>query len=445
VFWGGIERRRILSVDQVTENRPHGQEGYAVEKNVAGSEAVREVRSQLDEIVREGARRMLAAALEDEVLRFVESYAEELDDAGRRQVVRNGHLPTRTVITGAGPLEIRQPRVRDRRGLGDENAIQFRSSILPPYLRRSKNIDELIPWLYLRGISTGDFQEALQALLGPAVKNLAATTINRLMKVWEEEYEAWNRRDLSGKEYVYIWADGVYFNIRLGDERQCLLVVIGATRDGTKELLGILDGVRESKQSWRELLLDLKSRGLTFHPKLATGDGALGFWGALEEVFPLTREQRCWVHKTANILNKLPKSVQPKAKADLHEIWMAETKKDAEKAFDAFLAKYSAKYPGATDCLAKDRDVLLTFYDFPAEHWIHIRTTNPIESTFGTVRHRHRKTKGSGSRKSCLAMVFKLMQAAERKWRRLNAAKHILHLIAGYKFQDGIMQERDAA
>ena len=388
---------------------------------------------------------MLAAALEEEVHRFVEGYAEVLDDVGRRQVVRNGHLPKRTVITGAGPLEIRQPRVRDRRGAGDESGVQFRSSILPPYLRRSKNIDELIPWLFLRGISTGDFQEALQALLGLAAKGLSATTINRLMKVWEEQYEAWNRRDLSGKEYVYIWADGVYFNIRLGGERQCLLVVIGATRDGTKELLGILDGVRESKQSWRELLLDLKFRGLSLHPKLATGDGALGFWAALEEVFPQTRQQRCWVHKTANILNKLPKSVQPKAKGDLHEIWMAETKKDAEKAFDTFLAKYKAKYPGATDCLAKDRDVLLTFYDFPAEHWIHIRTTNPIESTFATVRHRHRKTKGSGSRKACLAMVFKLMQAAERKWRRLNAANHILHLLAGYKFEDGIMQERDAA
>ena len=416
-----------------------------MEKKVAGCVAAREVRSQLDQVVREGARRMLSAALEDEVQRFVERHAADRDNAGRRQVVRNGHLPKRAVITGAGQLEIRQPRVRDRRGVSDESSVQFRSSILPPYLRRSKNIDELIPWLYLRGISTGDFQEALQALLGPAAKGLSATTINRLMKVWEEEYDAWNRRDLSGKEYVYIWADGVYFNVRLGGERQCLLVVIGATQDGTKELLGILDGVRESKQSWRELLLDLKARGLAFQPMLATGDGAIGFWAALKEVFPQTREQRCWVHKTANILNKLPKSVQPKAKADIHEIWMAETKKDAEKAFDTFLAKYKAKYPGATDCLAKDRDVLLTFYDFPAEHWVHIRTTNPIESTFDTVRHRHRKTKGSGSRSACLAMVFKLMQAAERKWRRLNAAKHILHLLAGYKYEDGIMQERDAA
>lgn len=388
---------------------------------------------------------MLAAALEDEVERFIESHAHLRDDAGRRQVVRNGHLPKRSVLTGAGPIEVQQPRVRDRRGTGHEQAVQFRSSLLPPYLRRSKNMDELIPWLYLRGISTGDFQEALQALLGPAAKGLSATTITRLMKVWEEEYEGWSRRDLSGKEYVYIWVDGIYFNIRLGDERQCLLVVIGATREGRKELVGILDGVRESKQSWGELLLALKARGLASLPKLATGDGALGFWAALAEIFPTTREQRCWVHKTANILNKMPKSVQPKAKADLHEIWMAETKDDAEKAFDLFVAKYGAKYQSATDCLSKDHDVLLTFYDFPAEHWVHIRTTNPIESTFDTVRHRHRKTKGSGSRKACLAMVFKLMQAAERKWRRLNAAKHILHLLAGYKYKDGIMQERDAA
>ena len=445
MFRGEIERRRILSVDEIAEDRPHGQEGYAVETRVSGIEAAVEVRSQLDEIVRDGAQRMLAAALEDEVERFVECHSGVRDAGGRRQVVRNGRLPQRTVMTGAGPLEIHQPRVRDRRGAGSEDAVQFRSSLLPPYLRRSKSIDELIPWLYLRGVSTGDFQEALQALVGAAAKNLSATTINRLMRVWEEEYETWNHRDLSGKEYVYIWADGIHFKVRLTGERQCLLVVVGATRDGTKELLGILDGVRESKQSWRELLLDLKARGLAFSPLLAAGDGALGFWGAVQEEFPETREQRCWVHKTANILNKLPKSVQPKAKTDIHEIWMAETRKDAEKAFDVFIAKYEAKYSKATGCLEKDREALLTFYDFPAEHWVHIRTTNPIESIFATVRHRHRKTKGSGSRKAGLAMVFKLVQAAERKWRRLNAAKHLLHLLAGYKYEDGIMQERDAA
>jgi putative transposase len=445
VFGGEIERRRILSVDELAEDRPHGQEGYAVKTRISGSEAAVEVRSQLDEIVRNGAQRMLVSALEDEVERFIERHEGARDELGRRQVVRNGHLPERTVLTGAGPLEIQQPRVRDRRGVGSKDAVKFRSSLLPPYLRRSNNIDELIPWLYLRGVSTGDFQEALQSLVGPAAKNLSATTINRLMKVWEEEYEVWNRRDLSSKEYVYIWADGIHFKVRLTGERQCLLVVIGATRDGTKELLGILDGERESKQSWRELLLDLKARGLAFSPLLAAGDGALGFWGAVEEEFPQTREQRCWVHKTANILNKLPKSVQPKAKPDLQEIWMAETKLNAEKAFDLFVAKYGTKYPKAVGCLEKDREVLLTFYDFPAEHWVHIRTTNPIESTFGTVRHRHRKTKGSGSRAAGLAMVFKLVQAAERKWRRLNAAKHILHLLAGYKYEDGIMQERDAA
>ncbi len=310
---------------------------------------------------------------------------------------------------------------------------------------KSKSIEELIPWLYLKGISTGDFQEALQALLVEGAKGLSATTINRLVKIWEDEHQAWSRRSLAGKEYVYIWADGIYFNIRLEDDRQCILVIMGATPEGKKELLGIWDGYRESTQSWRELLLDLKGRGLKLAPKLATGDGGLGFWAALREVYPQTREQRCWVHKTANALNRLPKAVQPKAKSDLHQIWMAETREAAEKAFDGFAAKYGAKYPKAVEVLIKDRDVLLTFYDFPAEHWIHLRTTNPIESTFATVRHRHRKTKGSGSRVACLTMVFKLVLLAERNWRRLNAAKQILHLLAGYKFVDGIMQERNAA
>lgn len=387
---------------------------------------------------------MLAAALEAEVDAFLAQHGQVRDEQGRRRVVRNGHLPERTVLTGAGPLEVRQPRVRDRR---PERALRvsFSSTILPPYLRRSTSVDELIPWLYLRGISTGDFQEALNALLGPSAPALAASTVNRLMSVWQDEYEAFSRGDLSGKEYVYVWADGVYFNIRLEGGRQCLLVVIGALPDGTKELIGVLDGERESTQSWRELLLDLKARGLNTPPKLATADGALGFWAALEEVFPGTRGQRCWVHKTGNVLNKLPKSSQAGAKADLHEIWMAATKRAAEKAFDTFVSKYEAKYPAAAECLSKDREALLTFYDFPAEHWAHVRTSNPIESAFATVRHRHRRTKGSGSRKASLAMVFKLMQAAERKWRKLNVAKHLLHVIAGYKFQDGIMQERTAA
>jgi len=349
------------------------------------------------------------------------------------------------VLTGAGPVEVRQPRVRDRRGAKDEDAVAFTSALLPPYLRRSKALDELLPWLYLRGVSTGDFQEALQALLGPEAKGLSSKTIQRLLGAWQEEYKAWNSRSLAGREYVYVWADGVYFNIRLEEERQCLLVVIGTTRDGRKELLGILDGYRESKDSWRELLVDLRARGLARAPKLATGDGGLGFWAALAEVFPETREQRCWVHKTGNVLNKMPRSVQARAKADLHEIWMAETKEKAEKAFDTFEKKYGPKYAGAVECLRKDRAALLAFYDFPAEHWIHIRTTNPIESAFDTVRHRHRKTKGSGSRTACLAMVFKLVQAAERHWRKLNGTIHLVHLLAGYSFVDGILQERNAA
>ncbi len=421
-----------------------GQGGYAVEDRVAGAPAGREVRSVLDDLARRGAQRMLAEALEAEVSEFLERHAEQRDATGRRLVVRNGHLPERTILAGPGPLTVRQPRVRDRRGADAEDAVTFTSSILPPYLRRSKLIDELIPWLYLRGISTSDFPEALQALVGPEAKALSAKTIQRLTTIWEEEFEVWNRRDLTGREYVYLWADGVHFNIRLGEERQCILVIVGATREGVKELLGILDGYREDKESWKELLSSLRARGLRISPKLMAGDGALGLWAALPEVFPETREQRCWVHKTGNILSKLPKALQAKAKAGLHEIWMAETRAAADKAFDAFIAQYEAKYPKATHCLAKDREALLTFYDFPAEHWIHVRTTNPIESTFDTVRHRHRKTKGSGSRKACLTMVFKLMRLAERHWRKLNAVPQILHLLAGYKFVDGIMQERAA-
>ena len=282
----------------------------------------------------------------------------------------------------------------DRRDVEDEEKIRFKSAILLPYLRRSKNIDDLIPWLYLRGVSSGDFSEALQALVGPQAKGLSANVVTRLLESWKEEYATWNRRDLSDKEYVYLWADGIHFNIRLEEDRQCILVLMGATKDGRKELVAILDGFRESEQSWRELLADAKSRGLKKAPKVAVGDGALGFWKALRKVYPKTREQRCWVHKTANVLNKLPKSLQAKAKSDLHEIWMAETREKANAAFDRFVEKYGAKYPRAVNCLTKDREALMTFYDFPAEHWIHLRTTNPIESTFATVRLRHRRTKG---------------------------------------------------
>lgn len=401
-----------------------------------------ETRSPLDTLVREGARKMLQAALEDEVQLFLDEHTARVDEHGRRLVVRNGHLPARQIVTGAGPLEVRQPRVRDK-SADPEERVRFSSSILPPYLRKSKSVEELIPWLYLKGISTGDFSEALQALIGPDAAGFSPNVVVRLKEQWSQEYDAWCQRDLSGKQYVYVWADGIYANVRLEDEanaRQCLLVLMGATADGEKELIAVIDGYRESKQSWLELLLSLKQRGLTIPPKLAIGDGALGFWAALREVFPTTREQRCWVHKTANVLNHLPKSVQPKAKADLHEIWQAETRESANKAFDHFLEKYGAKYPAACECLKKDRDVLLSFYDFPAEHWGHLRTTNPIESTFATIRLRHRRTKGNGTRKASLTMLFKLAQAAQKRWRRLNKHELIIHLIEGKVFTDGVLQ-----
>jgi transposase-like protein len=401
--------------------------------------------SPLDELVRQGARSMLQAALEAEVDGFLERHSGRRDADGNRLVVRNGYKPAREILTGAGPLEVQGPRVRDNTS-DKTQRVQFSSSILPPYLRRSKTVDELIPWLYLKGLSTGDFQDALQALLGPEAKGLSANVIVRLKDQWCQEYETWSRRDLSEKHYVYVWADGIYANVRLEDEgnkRQCMLVLMGATADGKKELIAVVDGFRESKQSWYELLIDLKQRGLELAPKLAIGDGALGFWAALREVYPSTREQRCWVHKTANILNKLPKSLQAKAKSDLQQIWMAATRKEAEKAFDDFLEKYEAKYEGACECLRKDRDVLLTFYDFPAEHWRHLRTTNPIESTFATIRLRHRTTKGNGTRRASLAMMFKLAQQAEKSWRKLNGCEQITFLLEGNKFVDGKM--RDAA
>jgi putative transposase len=393
-------------------------------------------RDALTEILRRGAQRMLAQTIEAEVTEWIAEHAHLKDEAGRRQVVRNGHLPPRELTTGIGAVKVQQPRVRDRRS--PDEAEPFSSKVLPPYLRKTKSVEELIPWLYLKGISTGDFSEALASLLGPQATGLSASTVVRLKAVWEEEFQAWNKRSLEKKEYVYVWADGVHFNIRLEEDRQCILVLMGATADGKKELIAVLDGFRESEQSWKELLLDVQARGLVIAPKLAIGDGALGFWKAVKQVWPAIREQRCWVHKTANVLDKLPKGIQPKAKAKLHEIWMAESRVEANRAFDLFVGTYDAKYPKATDCLSKDRPELLAFYDFPAEHWIHIRTTNPIESTFATVRLRHRKTKGSGSRVACLTMVFKLMQSAEKKWRLLNGAVLLPDVIAGIPFLDGI-------
>ena len=412
------------------------------ERSVIGFSESDESRSPLDAVVRAGARKMLQAALESEVQEFLEQHSSRVDDQGRRQVVRNGYLPPREIVTGAGPLEVSQPRVRDKSADATER-VRFSSSILPPYLRKSKSIEELIPWLYLKGISTGDFSDALQSLIGPNASGFSANVVVRLKEQWSQEYDTWSRRDLSGKHYVYIWADGIYANVRLEDEansRQCLLVLMGATAEGEKELIAVIDGYRESKQSWMELLLDLKQRGLTIEPKLAIGDGALGFWAAVREVYTKTREQRCWVHKTANVLNKMPKSVQPKAKADIHEIWQAETREMGNKAFDHFLEKYGAKYSDACECLKKDREALLIFYDFPAEHWGHLRTTNPIESTFATIRLRHRRTKGNGTRRASLTMMFKLAQAAQSKWRRLNGHQMITLLIQGRIFIDGILQ-----
>jgi|SRR5262245_31295165 len=396
----------------------------------------------LTDVLRQGATRLLAQAIQAEIVAYLDAHAHLRDEAGRQQVVRNGSLPQRTILTGIGPVEVQQPRVQDRRPADQRQ--KFTSAILPPYLRKTKSIEELIPWLYLKGISTGDFSEALAAILGPQAKGLSAATITRLKAVWAEEYDVWSKRSLAGKHYIYVWADGVHFNIRLEEDRQCILVLMGATADGQKELIALSDGYRESEQSWKALLLDCQARGMIVAPTVAVGDGALGFWKALRQVFPTTREQRCWVHKTANVLDKLPKGQQPKAKAMLHDIWQAETKVAAEKAFDLFVATYEAKYAKATECLLKDREELLVFYDFPALHWIHLRTTNPIESTFATVRLRTRKTKGSGSRSACLTMVFKLMDSAAKKWRLLNGSPLLAKVIAGARFVDGVEQTEAA-
>jgi len=400
-------------------------------------EPVESSQDVLTEIVRSGAQKMLAAALEHEVADYLAQHSDVRDEDGHRLVVRNGHGREREIQTGVGNVSVRQPRVNDRRVDEKGDRSKFTSKILPPYLRRTKAIEELIPWLYLKGVSTGDFVEALGALLGTDAPGLSASTVVRLKQVWETDFKDWGRRDLSDKRYAYLWVDGIHFNIRLEEHRQCILVVMGATADGKKELVAVQDGYRESEQSWKEVLLDLKARGLGSDPELAVGDGALGFWKALPQVWPTTRAQRCWCHKAINVLNYLPKGEQPRAKDALHQVWMAATRDDANKAFDLFVTTYEAKYPKATSCLAKDRDELLAFYDFPAEHWKHLRTTNPIESTFATVRLRTKRTKGAGSRSASLTMVFKLAQAAERKWRKLNGHELLGDVIRGVQFKDG--------
>jgi transposase-like protein len=395
----------------------------------------------LTEILRQGAQKLLGQAIEAEVSAHIDAHKSRRDADGHCLVVRNGHKDERCIQTGIGPVKVRQPRIDDRRMDEEGRRMRFSSKILPPYLRKTRSIEELIPWLYLKGVSSGDFSEALAALLGPEAPGLSASTVVRLKEVWQQDYQEWSKRSLADKSYVYFWVDGIYFNIRLEEDRQCILVVMGATDEGRKELIAIQDGYRESEQSWKELLLDLKARGLKNAPKLAIGDGALGFWKALGQVYGQSRQQRCWVHKTANVLNNLPKGKQSKGKSMLHDIWMAQTKAEAEKAFDLFIQSYQAKYPKAAECLAKDRDVLLTFYDFPAEHWVHIRTTNPIESTFATVRLRTRRTKGCGSRVACLTMVFRLAQCAEKHWRALNGSNLFVDVLRGVQFVDGVKNE----
>ena len=398
--------------------------------------------SLLEDLAREGARVMLQYALKNEVREFIEKHQNNTYQNGKRKVVRNGSHPKRDIITGIGPIKIKQPRVDDRLIPAEE---RFTSKILPRYLRRVPSIDNLIPVLYLKGLSTNDFTTALSSILGEGVSGLSATNIVRLKQIWENEYQQWTKRDLSEKKYVYFWVDGIYCNVRLDDQRSCLLVIMGADEHGNKELLAVNDGYRESKTAWKEILLDLKQKGLKIGPKLAIGDGALGFWAALGEEFPETKWQRCWVHKTANILDKMPKAIQSKAKSMIHDMYMADTEENAWKAYKHFLDAYEDKYPKAVECLKKDKEDLFTFYTFPAVHWIHIRTTNPIESTFATVRNRTRSTKGCGSRLATLTMIYKLCLEAEKTWHKLKGYKLIHLVLEDKKFKDGELVVEDVA
>jgi putative transposase len=392
----------------------------------------------LTAVLRSGARRLLVQAIEAEAEAFLAEMADRRLVDGRARVVRHGHGPERTIQTGIGPVEVRRVKVRDRAPAGSGERVRFTSRILPRWARRTGSLAALLPVLYLRGISTGDFQEALAALLGKEAPNLSPPVIARLRSDWQAEYERWQRRDLSARRYVYVWADGVYLQARMEPQAECMLVVIGATPEGKKELVGFQVGTRESAQSWRELLVGLRARGLAIAPELAVGDGALGFWKALEEVFPATRHQRCWIHKAANVLNKMPKSLQANARQDLREIWLAPDRATAEAALATFEAKYAPKYDRAVACLAKDREALLTFYDFPAEHWDHLRSSNPIESVFATVRHRTVRTKGALSQETARLMVFKLVMAAARTWRRLKGENQLPKVIEGVTFKDGV-------
>jgi transposase-like protein len=397
-----------------------------------------EVDDPLTNILRSGARQLLAQAVEMEAEAFLAAMKDLKLPDGRDRLVRHGHGPERTIQTGIGGVEVARVKIRDRAAAEDGERIRFRSAILPLWARRTKSLDALLPVLYLRGISTGDFQEALAALLGKDAPNLSPAVISRLTAEWLGEYERWQKRDLSARRYVYVWADGVFLQARMEDHGECMLVLIGATPEGRKELIGFQVGVRESAQSWRELLVEVKSRGLTIAPEIAVGDGALGFWRALDEVFPGTRHQRCWVHKTTNVLNKVALSVQTNMKKDLREVYLAPNRASAEVAIDVFAEKYGAKYDKAVECLTKDREALLALYEFPAEHWDHLRTANPIESVFATVRHRTVRTKGSLSPTTARLMVFKLLCAASKTWRRLKGTNQLPKVIAGVRFENGI-------
>ena len=397
-----------------------------------------EIDDPLTDILRAGARRLVQQAVEAEFATFLAAHAELALPDGRQRIVRHGHDPVRPIQTGIGPVEVAKPKARDRGAASTDERIRYASLILPKWARRTKSLDVLLPALYLRGVSTGDFQEVLTALLGKDAPNLSPAVIARLKSEWEDEYRRWQERDLSARRYVYVWADGVYLQARMEPQAECMLVLIGATPEGKKELLGFQTGMRESAQSWKELLVDLKARGLSIAPEVAVGDGALGFWKALEETFPATRHQRCWQHKTLNILDKLPKSVQPNAHRDLREIWLAEHRAAAEAAMQIFAEKYAPKYDRAVDCLLKDRDALLTFFDFPAEHWTHLRTSNPIESAFATVRHRTVRMKGALSQDTARLMVFKLIMAAAKSWRRLQGQNQLPKVVSGVTFRDGI-------
>ncbi len=402
--------------------------------NVVALSSPEGVEDPLTELLRTGAKRLIQQAIEAELAELLAKYEGQVDEQGRRMVVRNGYLPEREILTGVGPVPVKVPKVRSR----GEEPVVFRSSLVPPYVRKARRVEAALPWLYLKGISTGQMQEALEVLVGPDAKGLSASVIGRLKKEWEAEYADWSRRDMGRDRWVYWWADGIYSGLRAESQKLCALVVIGVNERGEKHFLAIEDGIRESTQSWREVLLDLKRRGVDVPPKLAVGDGALGFWAALDEVYPETRHQRCWVHKMMNVLNYLPKAVQPKAKKALQEIWMAEDRASAEKAFDHFVQTYQAKYPKAVACLEKDREALLAFYDFPAEHWVHIRTTNPIESTFATIRHRADQAKGCVSRNTMLAMLYKLGMSAEKRWRRIRGFRYLAKVIEGVEFRDGV-------